>query len=89
MSFEWDGRKNDANLSKHGIDFHDATGIFDGPVLERSSDRHGEARTVAVGILEHRVVVMVYTWRGDNRRIISERRARNDEKEAYHRHCGY
>lgn len=87
MIFEWDERKNETNQSKHGIDFRDAIRVFDSPVLERSSDYDGESRILAVGNMENRIVIIVYTWRGNNRRIISVRRARDDEKTAYHEHC--
>jgi hypothetical protein len=39
MAFEWDAAKNTANLAKHGIDFHDAVRIFEGPVLEKTDRR--------------------------------------------------
>ena len=46
--FEWDENKRSSTLKKHGIDFLDATRIFDGrPVLHAPSDRPGEERRVA------------------------------------------
>jgi uncharacterized DUF497 family protein len=33
MKFEWDESKNQINIEKHGIDFEDAKGIFDGPMI--------------------------------------------------------
>ncbi len=33
LNFEWDDAKNASNLNKHGIDFEDATAIWEGPVL--------------------------------------------------------
>ena len=43
MAYEWDNRKNETNQSNHGIDFRDAIRVFDGPVLERTSDYDGES----------------------------------------------
>ena len=85
MAFEWDAAKNAANIAKHGIDFEDATRIFDGPVLERPDERrnYGETRIVAFGVLENRELAVVYTMRGRRRRIISARRANSSEREAY------
>ena len=46
MHFEWDVRKAEENFSRHGIDFEDAVGIFDGTTLEGEDDRfdYGETR---------------------------------------------
>ena len=86
MVFEWDGRKNAVNLAKHGIDFADAARMFEGPVLERLDDRedYGETRIAAVGLVEGRELFIVYTVRGENRRIISARKANRHERQAYH-----
>ncbi len=86
-AFEWDARKNAANLRKHGVDFEEAIGIFDGSVLEFSDDRfdYGEERVIAVGELQARLVVVVYACRGETRRIISARKANWNERENYYK----
>jgi uncharacterized protein len=83
MEFEWDDAKAEANLEKHGIDFEDAIGIFEGPVLEVRSDRGAEARYKAIGVVEGREIAVIYTLREGRYRIISARRARPDERRAY------
>ncbi len=85
MAFEWDAHKNAVNLAKHGIDFADAARMFEGPVLERLDDRedYGETRIAAVGVVEGRELFVVYTMRGETRRIISARKANRHECEAY------
>jgi len=85
MPFEWDAAKNRANIRKHGIDFADAARIFDGLVLERADDRfdYGEERIVAVGEVEGRTILVVYSRRGGNRRIISARKASRNERQSY------
>jgi uncharacterized protein len=82
---EFDPRKNRANLEKHGIDLPTASQIWNDLVLEREDDRrdYGETRIVALGAIEGRVLVMVYTWRGDRRRLISARKANADESQIY------
>jgi uncharacterized DUF497 family protein len=87
MGFEWDQAKASANVEKHGIDFDYAIRIFDSPLLERDDERkdYGEVRTIAAGQVENRVLVMIYTKRGENRRIISARSANQYEREAYYR----
>jgi hypothetical protein len=85
IDFEWDQGKNEANIAKHGIDFDEAIGIFEGFVLERVDNRrdYGEVRIAATGVAEGRELAVVYTIRGEVRRIISARRARRNERRAY------
>jgi len=83
MLFEWDKHKRAASLSKHHIDFEDAKHIFEGPVFESVQHRGGEDRTLAIGRLEGIEIVVVYTVRGNRRRIISARRAHRSERQDY------
>lgn len=87
MSFEWDEEKRDANIKKHGVDFIRAARIFSNPVLERLDERedYGEDRLIATGHWQEYFIVVIYTWRGENRRIISAWKAGNDEKEEYYK----
>jgi uncharacterized DUF497 family protein len=86
MHFEWDEEKNRENIRKRGIDFADAHGIFDQPMLvdiDRRED-YGEIRYVGIGLLKNFVVVVVYTERNnDIIRIISLRRAAQHERERF------
>lgn len=84
-AIEYDPRKNRANLAKHGIDFETAARIWAGWVFERRDNRrdYREERTIALGAVEERVVVVVYTWRGMKRRLISARKANSDERKIY------
>ena len=86
MEFEWDPRKNEANIAKHGIDFRDAIEVFRGFYLERVDDRldYGEERMIAYGEASGRVVVVVYVWRGDRRRMVSARKAARLEMKLYY-----
>ena len=86
--FEWDDRKRLVNLSKHGIDFWDVLPIFDGFMIEIEDARrdYGERRIGAYGEIEGGdILFVIYTWRGERRRIISARRAGSDESEDYRR----
>ncbi len=87
MGYEWDAQKEQANTTKHGIDFKQASQIFANPVCETVDARYdyGETRYLATGEAEGVLWTVVYTWRGENRRIISARRANKDEREAYRR----
>jgi len=79
--FTWDEKKRKLNLAKHGIDFADAQAIFDGPLVtvEDAREPYGEARYIALGLLEGIVVSIVYTERDDEIRIISIRKALKHE----------
>ncbi len=33
VKFEWDEDKNESNVEKHGLDFEDASEVFDSPML--------------------------------------------------------
>ena len=84
--FEWDEAKRIACLAKHNIDFEDAIKIFAGDhlIIEARSDV--EPRLLAVGRFEGTEIAVVFTHRGLRRRIITARRARPDERRAYHAH---
>ncbi|MGI9041187.1 MAG: BrnT family toxin [Gemmatimonadales bacterium] len=85
MQYEWDSVKDARNRAVHGIAFEDAIAIFAGRTLESEDVRkdYGEDRLVVSGLLDGRVIVVVYTARGDRRRIISARLANRKERERY------
>jgi len=86
MRFAWDETKNRANLRNHGICFEIAANVFNGPMLVMRDDRidYGEARFVAVGMIDQRFVVVVYAEpEPDVVRIISARKAERHEREAF------
>jgi uncharacterized protein len=84
--FEWDEDKRDQNFQKHKVDFVDVLPVFDGEVLEDVDDRrdYGETRLRCLGEIRRRVYVVVYTWRGKRRRLISARKANVGEQRAYY-----
>ena len=87
MEFEWDDYKVSENLQKHGIDFLDAIRIFLNPHrLEVEDDReeYGEHRFKTIGIVQDRVIVVVYTYLQERIRIISARKAEPYERRKYH-----
>lgn len=84
MDFEFDPAKSAANLEKHGIDFLGAQVLWSDPdrleVQARSPD---EPRTQVIGRIGDVVWSAFITIRSDHIRIISVRRARDEEKAAY------
>lgn len=85
MDFEWDPRKAVANLRKHGIDFADAATVLHDELAVTVPDAGpDDERFVTIGIdALGRVLVVVFTWRGDRVRLISARRASAPERRQY------
>lgn len=86
MEFEWDPRKAEANLRKHGVPFRFAVGVFlDENRLERldTSEDYGEDRWITVGLAGEFELTVAYTLRDERVRIISARKADRYEREAY------
>lgn len=85
MDYEWDEEKATANLRKHEVDFADAVGVFDDPrALSMRDTTPHEERFIAVGAdFLGRILVVVYTYRGEWIRIISARRATSSERKTY------
>ncbi len=83
--FDWDEAKSDRTRRMRGFDFAYAVRIFDGPIIEREDDRrdYGEQRTRAIGIVDGNILLVVCTWRGSVRRIISARPANRKERDGY------
>ena len=84
MDVEFDRAKSVANLKKHGIDFLDAQALWSDPDrLEIQARLLDEPRTQVIGRIGDVVRSAFITMRGDHIRIISVRRARDEEKAAY------
>ncbi len=75
MKFEWDQDKAEKNLLKHNVDFADAVTVFlDNAALTLEDALPDEERFVTVGMdALGRILVVVYTWRGERIRLISAR----------------
>ena len=85
MKFEWDEIKNRSNFNKHGIDFNDATEIFNSMRVTSVDKRkdYGEVRKITIGRIGKSICVVVYTERDETRRIISARKANVRERRRY------
>ena len=91
--FGFDPDKAEINLRKHNLELALGRRVFEGDFIEEVDDRfdYGETRFVAIGpvaSLGGRICVTVYTWRDDMRRLISFRKANDDEVAKYRRHHG-
>lgn len=88
MDIEWDEAKRAANLAKHGVDFPAAARVLEGGPLVLADERrdYGEPRYVALGALDGRLLVVVFTPRQSALRIISARKANSREVRLYARY---
>jgi len=87
MKFEWDPRKADSNLNKHGVSFQEAASVF-GDVLSityHDPDHSArEQRFITVGMSRSgRVLMVAHADRGGNVRIISARKTTRKERRYY------
>lgn len=87
LSFEWDEEKAKANLKKHRVSFDEATTVFIDPssiTIPDPDHSADEQRYIDLGSSDKgRVLVVVYTERGSNIRIISCRKATSPERKLY------
>ena len=84
MEFEWSEAKRPAVLNARGLDFIRGRLLFDGrPLYTMPSPRSGEPGWVSVGVLNERLVALVWTKRDHTIRIITMRRARSAEERRY------
>jgi uncharacterized DUF497 family protein len=86
MEISFDPAKREETLRMRGLDFNDAALVFAGHTYDQEDDRwdYGEIRTITVGLLSGRMVIIVWTERNGGRRIISMRKA-NDREQANYR----
>ena len=86
-AFDWDDEKHEWNLEERGFGFDVAALIFEGITVETEDKRkdYGETRIQAIGEVDGEILFVVYTDRGDVRRIISARLAEEHEVEEWAR----
>jgi uncharacterized DUF497 family protein len=88
MKISFDPVKRERALRERGLDFMDTPEVFSGPNYRFVDDRfdYGEERVVTIGYLRARMVVVIWTRRGDTYHIISMRKANDREKALYGRY---
>ena len=94
MRFEWDERKNRANIEKHQISFDEAKDIFEDPLHIAKLDcrfSYFEERWITIGSTKNdKILVVANIFFDDNGeeiiRIISARKATQKEKDFYEQH---
>ncbi len=84
--FEWDRDKAKLNKIKHGISFKTATAVFDDPNrLDLPDNKHSfdELRRKVIGMADG-ILFVIYTERSERIRLISARKANDDERSDYY-----
>ena len=85
MLIEFDVDKRNKTLQERGFDFNRADEVFVDRhfTAEDLREEYNEIRYITVGKLDDRMVVLVWTPRGESRRIISMRKANEREQARY------
>ena len=85
VEISYDPAKRTWTLDHRALDFDHAVRVFAGPVADVLDDRqdYGEIRTVTYGLLNNRLVAVVWTARGKGRHIISMRKCNAREREKF------
>ncbi|MDX5985948.1 BrnT family toxin [Sphingomonas echinoides] len=85
MEISFDPAKRDLTLQERGLDFADAATVFEGPVYETEDQRfaYPERRYSTIGLLDDRMVVVIWTVAERGRRVISMRKANDREQTRY------
>jgi uncharacterized DUF497 family protein len=84
MGFEYDPDKGVENKRKHGIDFEEAQQLWaDARLVEVPARTTDEPRWVLIGKIDEKHWSAIITRRGDNIRLISVRRSREEEVQIY------
>ena len=90
MALTYDPAKRAWTLAERGLDFDDAAHVFAGPTINLLDDRkaYGEVRWVTYGLLDGRMIAVVWTPRGTTRHIISMRKTNDREQQTYRDQLG-
>lgn len=85
MKYQWNPDKSKSNYRKHGIYFSDAAAVFsDDSAITKKDDYSYEERFITIGMdVFGKIIVVVFTWRNEEIRIISARKAVPSECKQY------
>ncbi len=85
MDFEFDPVKSETNLRKHKIDFEEAQDLWKdqyAAIVDARSE--SEPRSALIAFHRGKIWTAFFTERSAKIRLISVRRARNEEEEIYY-----
>jgi uncharacterized protein len=84
--YVWDEAKRKSNLNKHGLDFRDASLVYENPnkcTYDASRGDEYRSMDVALALVKGKLLTLVYTEREDEVRVISFRNASRTERKQY------
>jgi uncharacterized DUF497 family protein len=85
-NFDWLPKKAAINIANHKLAFDVAIQVFDDPkvaIVPTIREQDGEDRYKAIGEIEGRLFVVVFTMRGEITWVISARRTNRSEDKRY------
>lgn len=90
MEITFDPAKRDRTFKERGLAFEDAALIFAGPTYNQFDDRNDypEERIITVGMLNDRMMIVVWTQRGNARHVFSMRKANDREQRKFSERLG-
>jgi len=90
MEIEFDEAKRQWTLDNRGLDFADATTVFDGPTFTQQDDRYDypEPRYQTYGLLNERLVMLAWTPTPNGIHVISMRKCNDREKRKFAERLG-
>ena len=90
IKITFDPAKRGQTFDERGLAFEDAALVFEGRTLDRVDDRfdYHEERIITVGHLAGRMVIVVWTQRGEARPVISMRKANEREEKRFAQRLG-
>lgn len=90
MNISFDPAKRQATLAQRGLDFADAAQVFDSPSYTVEDDRYDyvEPRFQTYGLMNDRLITVVWTPANDGIRVISMRKCNDREQKAFARRLG-
>jgi uncharacterized protein len=90
MAITFDPAKRDKTLDERGLDFAAVQAVFDGITLTREDKRfaYGETRHQTYGLIDGRMVMIVWTERGNDRHVMSMRYCNDRERDTFAEQLG-
>ena len=90
LHFEWDANKANANITKHGVSFEEASTVFQdvtAVIFDDENHSDEELREIVVGHSDrNRLLLVCFTERNDAIRVINARKATRREHQDYEEH---
>ena len=92
LEFEWEPKKAEANLAKHGVSFEEAITVFADPlarIFDDAEHSHTERREIIIGhSVQQRLILVSFAGADERVRLLSARQATRTERKDYEENIG-